>query len=178
MVFLYFSRCSLVLGQKKCCKTIFFRPISIVTLYFSPPPHHPRHPPRPSNLTPKILAKIQACRPCIKPDSAVNGKRKKSNALCYLNLFDVLSCEIRRFKPAQNCFSSSKLLLIYLLVLFNNKRNILRNLTIITKITYFHYSQTALGPLLAVLGSFLGRSWAILGALGPLLAALRPLFVI
>ena len=56
------------------------------------------------------------------PDPAVNGKRKKSNALRYLNLFDVylyvLSCEIRRFKPAQNCFSSSNLFLTYVLVLF------------------------------------------------------------
>ncbi len=34
-------------------------------LYFSPPPHPPTTP-RSSDLTPKILAKIRACRPCIK----------------------------------------------------------------------------------------------------------------
>ena len=57
------------------CKTVFLRPYRTCKTVFPDPRNSPPSPPRSSDLTPKTLAKIRACRPCIKNPTV--GKHAK-----------------------------------------------------------------------------------------------------
>ena len=139
---------------------------------------------------PKTLVKIRACRPCIKPDPAVNGKRRIQTFFvilkCMLCILFVSFLQKRLFfknrlnQTKKNKFwslSYSWAALGVLLAAFGALLAALESLLgrFWPLLAALGRSWAALGPLLAALGRLLGRSWALWGRSWPLLAALGPL---
>ena len=88
-------------------KTVFFFYISLFpppSPPLPPPPHPPRLPPPVLRFNAKNLAKIRACRPCIKPDPAVNGKRRIRYVFCYLKTLLYLSVLFALFKTCMHIY--------------------------------------------------------------------------